>query len=305
MGRQDEDREAARERRRAYYESLSPEEKKAYRERVIRAKKIKKLRKMAIQAGAILLLIIVAVIGVLVQKGCGKPSSSGGKKQESETIDNTPGESAAEGTLEAPEWVIEDFIRIHEDSRPGTAMGQVKGIVIHYTGQAGTSAEATRLEYDKLDAGEEGTASSHFVIGIDGTVIQFIPLSEISYAAGEAYTDWISIQCCHIDEGGKFSNATYQALVRLVNWLLDAYDLAPETVLRHYDVTGENCPSYYVDNLDAWNQFLTDIGGTPIVVETPEAAGDETGQGSQDSAQDSSEEDSEEAEEPSSEDEAE
>ncbi len=279
MGKQDADKEAARaearERRRAYYESLSPEEKKAYRERVIRARKIKKLRKMAIQAGAILLLIIVAIIGVLNQKGCGK--DSGSKDEETQQqVDKTPGESAAEGTMEAPEWVIENFIRKHEDSRPGTALTQVGGVVIHYTGQAGVSAEATRSEFDKLDEGEKGTAGSHFIIGIDGTVIQCIPLSEISYAAGTNRTDVISIECCHIDAGGKFSNATYEALVRLTKWLLDTYDLEPETVLRHYDVTGDRCPAYYVENGAAWNQFMVEIGGTPVVPEeTPAEESDE------------------------------
>lgn len=185
-------------------------------------------------------------------------------------IDTTPGEAAAEGTIEAPEWVIEDFVRIHEDSRPGTPLTQVGGIVIHATGQPGTSAEATRSEFDKLDKGEDGTAASHFIIGIDGTVIQCIPLSEGSPAAGVNGLDKISIECCHIDDSGKLSNATYEALKRLVTWLLNTYDLEPEMVLRHSDVSSESCPAYYVVNLDAWNQFMTDIGGTPIVQETPE-----------------------------------
>lgn len=273
MGRQDAEKEAARaearERRRAYYESLSPEEKKAYRERVIRARKIKKLRKMAIQGAAILLLVIVAFIGVLNQKGCGKPSQSDDKG--SQQVDKTPGEAAAEGTIEAPEWVIENFIRKHEDSRPGTALEQVSSIVLHYTGQPGKSAEAIRSEFDLLDKDEEGYAGVHFIIGIDGTVIQCIPLSEVSPAAGEEGMRAISIECCHIDASGKFSNATYEALVRLVEWLMGTYDLEPESVVRHYDLTGDGCPAYYVDNADAWNQFVTDIGGTPVIPEeTPE-----------------------------------
>jgi hypothetical protein len=270
MGRQDTDREAARaearERRRAYYESLSPEEQKAYRERVRRARKIKKLRKMAIQGAAILLLIIVAMIGVLNQKGCGKDKADKDKETQQE-VDKTPGEGAAAGTLEAPDWVIENFVRKHEDSRPGTAMAQVDGIVIHDTGAPGKSAEAIRSEFDLLDKTEEGSPAVHFVIGIDGTVIQCIPLSEISPAAGGQGTSYISIECCHIDDSGKFSKATYETLVRLTEWLLDSYDLEPANVKRHYDVTGDACPSYYVDNGAAWNQFMVDLGGEPVVPE--------------------------------------
>lgn len=294
MGRQDADKEAARaearERRRAYYESLSPEEQKAYREKVRRARKIKKLRKMAIQGAAILLLIIVAMIGVLSQKGCGKDKDKGGKDKETQQeVDKTPGEAAAEGTLEAPDWVIENFIRKHEDSRPGDAVEQVKGIVLHYTGASGKSAEAIRSEFDQLDKGEEGSAASHFVIGIDGTVIQCIPLSEISPAAGDQGLSYISIECCHIDDSGKFSKATYESLTRLVKWLLETYDLEPEMVKRHYDVTGENCPAYYVENSSAWNQFMVDIGGEPVIPEetpAPEEMPEETPEGTSEDGSD-------------------
>jgi len=286
MGRQDADKEAARaearERRRAYYESLSPEEQKAYRERVRRARKIKKLRKMAIQGAAILLLVIVAIIGVLNQKGCGKDKGDKDKETQQE-VDKTPGEGAAEGTLEAPDWVIENFIRKHEDSRPGTAMEQVEGIVLHTTGAPGKSAEAIRSEFDLLDKGEKGSAAAHFVIGIDGTVIQCIPLSEISAAAGEQGLSYVSIECCHIDDSGKFSKATYENLVRLVEWLLDSYDLEPASVKRHHDVTGDSCPAYYVEHGDAWNQFMVEIGGEPVIPEetpaseeTPEGTVEET-----------------------------
>lgn len=294
MGRQDADKEAARaearERRRAYYESLSPEEQKAYRERVRRARKIKKLKKMAIQGAAILLLIIVAVIGVLNQKGCGK-DKSGKDKETQQEVDKTPGEGAAQGTLEAPDWVIENFIRKHEDSRPGTAIEQVQGIVLHATGAPGKSAEAIRSEFDLLDKGETGSAASHFVIGIDGTVIQCIPLSEISPAADQQGVAYLSIECCHIDDSGKFSKATYETLTRLVKWLLESYDLEPEAVKRHYDVTGDSCPSYYVDNGDSWNQFMVDIGGEPVIPEeTP--APEETPEGTAEEPQESTSEES-------------
>ena len=47
MGRSEYEREAERERRRAYYEQLSPQEKREYRQRRIREKKLKQLKKMA------------------------------------------------------------------------------------------------------------------------------------------------------------------------------------------------------------------------------------------------------------------
>lgn len=37
------------------------------------------------------------------------------------------------------------------------------------------------------------------------------------------------------------------------------YDLDEEDVIRHYDVTGKNCPKYYVEHEDAWETFKTDL----------------------------------------------
>ena len=156
-------------------------------------------------------------------------------------------------------------------------MKNVIGIVLHATGQPGVSAESVRSEFDKVDKGETGDAASHFIIGIDGTVIQCVPLSEISYAAGTGRTDMISIQCCHIDGSGKYSKASQEVLVRLVEWLLDAYDLSPDAVVRHHDVGGADCPSYYVDNVEAWNLLVAEWGGTPL--EIPEETLEETEEG--------------------------
>ena len=48
-------------------------------------------------------------------------------------------------------------------------------------------------------------------------------------------------------------------MVELVTWLMGRYDLRVEDVIRHYDVTGKNCPKYYVENEDAWVNFRNDL----------------------------------------------
>ena len=32
-----------------------------------------------------------------------------------------------------------------------------------------------------------------------------------------------------------------------------------DQIIRHYDVTGKECPLYYVRNPEAWEQFLADL----------------------------------------------
>ncbi len=37
------------------------------------------------------------------------------------------------------------------------------------------------------------------------------------------------------------------------------YDLTADDVIRHYDVTGKDCPKYFVENSNAWSDFKTDL----------------------------------------------
>ena len=84
-------------------------------------------------------------------------------------------------------------------------------------------------------------------------------LNEISYASNNRNSDTISIECCHPAADGKFTDETYDSLVKLTAWLCKQLDLSPKDVIRHYDVTGKACPKYFVDHEDAWKQFRKDV----------------------------------------------
>lgn len=159
---------------------------------------------------------------------------------------------------QAPDYRV-DLLEINEYSRPGTPLEQVNGIVIHYTANPGTTAAQNRSYFDGLKDTGETYASSHFIIGIEGEIIQCIPANEIAYASKDRNADTISIECCIPDETGKFADATYQSLIELVTWLMGRYELSAEDVIRHYDVTGKACPKYYVENEEEWLQFRQDI----------------------------------------------
>ena len=151
---------------------------------------------------------------------------------------------------QAPDYQVE-LLDYNEYSRPGTALSQVNGIVIHYTANPGTTAEQNRSYFENLKDTGETYASSHFVIGMDGEIVQCIPCNEIAYA--------IAIECCIPDETGEFTDATYQSLIKLTTWLMGRYDLTTDDVIRHYDVTGKMCPKYYVEHEDAWLLFKQDL----------------------------------------------
>lgn len=153
--------------------------------------------------------------------------------------------------------IQEQFLTINEYSRPGTELREVKKIVIHYTGNPGASAQGNRDYFESLADNPITSASSHFVIGLDGEIIQCVPLDEIAYASNKANSYSISIECCHPTEEGEFTTATYNQCVALTAQLCHYYHLNPEEdVIRHYDVTGKECPRFYVDNPDEWEMFL-------------------------------------------------
>lgn len=164
--------------------------------------------------------------------------------------------------VEQPE-ITEDFLTVNINSRPGTSLKRVKGIVIHYTANPGTGARANRDYFESRKDQEDTTAnkvSSHFVVGLDGEIIQCIPLNEIAYASNDRNQDTISIECCHPRKNGKFNKKTYHSLVQLCAWLCDQYEIQDKSdIIRHYDVTGKLCPLYYVKHPSQWDKLKSDI----------------------------------------------
>ena len=157
----------------------------------------------------------------------------------------------------APDWVDQQIINVDGDSRRGVMLEGVRNIVIHYVANPGSTAQQNRDYY----ASRSSDVSSHFVIGLKGEIIQCIPLHEKSSASNHRNKDTISIEVCHPDESGKFTDASYQSLVKLIAWLLDICDLDSDDVIRHYDITGKQCPLYFVTHEDAWKQFKRDVKG--------------------------------------------
>ena len=171
------------------------------------------------------------------------------------------GPSPEEAEKNVPDYVQQDFLSVNEWSRPGDPLEKVNGVVLHYVGNPGTSAQANRNYFETLASGELQTyASSHFIVGLEGEVVQCVPLTEIAYASNSRNEDTVSVEVCHPDEGGQYGPETYRRVVELTAWLCREFRLDPEEdVIRHYDVTGKLCPLYYVEHEDAWAQLLADI----------------------------------------------
>ena len=151
------------------------------------------------------------------------------------------------------------LLTINPYSRPGTQSEKIENIVIHYTANPGTTAEQNRNYFEGLKDSRKTRASSHFIVGIDGEIVQCVPTWEMAYASNDRNADSVSIETCHKTKDGTYTKETYESMVHLTAWLCEKFGLTEENVIRHYDVTGKNCPKYFVENEKAWETFKTDV----------------------------------------------
>lgn len=151
------------------------------------------------------------------------------------------------------------LLDVNQYSRPGIESDAITGIVIHYTANPGSTAQNNRDYFNGLKDSHETSASSHFVVGIEGEIIQCVPTWELAYASNSRNHNTVSIETCHVDETGQFTEATYESVVQLTAWLCKKFGLTENDVIRHYDVTGKICPKFFVENEEAWDLFKGDV----------------------------------------------
>lgn len=198
--------------------------------------------KSRLKTGLIILLIVfVALLGykmIFADKY---------KEKESEEID------ASKPTIDV------ELLTVNPYSRPGLSTNKIKNIVVHYTANPGSTAIGNRNYFEGLKDSKITQASSNFVVGLEGEIVQCVPTWEIAYASNDRNIDSVSIEFCHIDETGKPNEATYNSLVNLCAWLCLKFDLNQEDVIRHFDVSGKNCPKYFVEDESAFIVLKEDI----------------------------------------------
>ena len=207
---------------------------------------------------SLIILILVFFLGLLSlllknKKNGGSKSDISGNKTEDTKAEDVDAFLLSDN-------IQQEILPVNPYSRPGDKVSKVTAIVVHYVGNPGTTAEQNRSYFNNLAELKNAYASSHYVVGLQGEIIQCVPLDEIAYASNNRNYDTISIECCHQDAEGRFTGDTYNSLVRLVAALCRTYGLNPETdVIRHYDVTGKLCPIYYVNNPDEWYAFKLSV----------------------------------------------
>ena len=198
----------------------------------------RKRKHIVVAAGIIIVFALSIVLGLM--KACGIGFFGRAEQLSQEEIEERK-----------PDIDVQ-LLTVNEYSRPGTEVEKIRGIVIHYTANPGSTAQNNRDYFEGLKDSHETSVSSHFVVGLEGEIIQCVPTWEMAYASNSRNVDTVSIECCHPDADGRFTDATIKSLARLTGWLCKELSLNEKHIIRHHDVSGKNCPKYYVEHEDAW-----------------------------------------------------
>lgn len=223
-----------------------------------RRRRLRRKRRMIQIAMRTGMVAVAALVIILIVTKIGRPTPENGTVSAA-GMNETKGSKGPVKVIPTPPDYDVQLLTMNEYSRPGTVIDEVNGIVVHYTANPGTTAMQNRSYFEGLKDSHATSASSHFIIGMDGELVQCIPCNEVAYASNERNNDTISIECCIPDDTGKFTDDTYKTLVHLVAWLCGRYGLSTEQVIRHYDITGKMCPKYYVEHEDAWDKLKRDV----------------------------------------------
>ncbi len=223
---------------------MRSEDERIYRRRMMEKKR--RIRRIKIRLAIVLVMCILFLIGGLKILGIGPFRTEYTERKIEDMV------------LEQPELNVQ-LLTHNPYSRPGTNSAKIKNIVIHYTANPDSSAMQNRNYFENLKDTKERKASSHFIVGIEGEIVQCVPTWEIAYASNDRNTDTVSIETCHKKEDGKYTEETYYSLVQLTAWLCEKFELSEEDVIRHYDITGKICPKYFVEDEEAWKSFKSDI----------------------------------------------
>ena len=156
-------------------------------------------------------------------------------------------------------------------------------IAVHYLGVVGQN--------NKIESGGYG---AHFYIYWDGTIYQAASLDAVVWQVGTSgyYTqkhpyannyNVIGIEMCPKCDGNSasaddpywyFTQATQNACVELVKYLMGKLGVGSDHVLRHFDIVNKWCPAPYCNNNGyngtwTWDQFKSKLTGSSSISPSP------------------------------------
>lgn len=170
--------------------------------------------------------------------------------------------------------IIKDLLTLNKYSRPGEKIIQLRGIVIHWVANIYSTAKQNRDFFESRKEGNKGFGSAHFIIDLNGDVMQCVPENEVAYHVSHPgtvkynkheiiakLTDYpnyytVGIECTHINDEGEMTIETEGSLAELTAELAKKYNLNPlEDLYIHHEIEGNDCHRWYMNHPEEWGKF--------------------------------------------------
>lgn len=163
---------------------------------------------------------------------------------------------------------INSSIKCNNDNLNNNTSRSVSYVVMHYTGNSKDTAKANANYF----SGAGRDASAHFFVD-DAKIYQSVELRDTAWHCGaKSYkhgscrnANSVGIEMCCTAGNYRISDRTKENAAYLCAFLCKMLGIGASGVdsyvLRHYDVTGKNCPAQMVSNRKEWQEFKNKVKG--------------------------------------------
>ena len=136
----------------------------------------------------------------------------------------------------------------------------IEYIVIHYTSNKGDTAQNNAVYFSRQKLNPPASAN------------YFVDENEIWQSVLDTDTAWhcgaktyrhkycrndnsLGIEICMNDKDGNIRLKSIANAIKLTKMLMQKYNISIDNVIRHYDVTGKDCPRPMVEDENLWTSF--------------------------------------------------
>ena len=170
--------------------------------------------------------------------------------------------------------ITKDYIPRGTNARPGWTLDP-QYITIHETANTSKGAGAhNHMLFQTRNGGQNNYVSYHFVVD-DHECYQLLPLSEISWHAGDGTNGLgnrrsISIEVCVNPDSNR--KQTWNRVIDLVADLMEQYKIDINHVVQHNHWSGKDCPHYMRKGQPyPWSTFKSRVLAKLYIDKSPKA----------------------------------
>jgi N-acetylmuramoyl-L-alanine amidase len=168
------------------------------------------------------------------------------------------------------------LLNVNRYTRPAIKLVGVRGIVVHYTATPSATAQNERDYFNGTCIAQKRSASAHIFVDKKEAIL-VVPLNEVAYHAneracripklkasvpqyrgGDANLTTIGVEMC-IEKDGSLHPDTLKRTIAVVAELCKMFKLKETDIYRHYDITGKNCPAFWVSNPAGFTAFKAEV----------------------------------------------